>query len=86
MSDAYKCDRCGKFYEKNEFKRSQASIQGGIITGIATMTYLGVDEWFDLCDDCMKEFEKFMSGNPELLEAGKEAGEQGSKDVLMPAT
>ena len=49
--------------------------------------------WEYYCDGCDVRCEILdievignIFDNPELLEAGKEAGEQGSQDVLMPAT
>lgn len=55
MSKAKKCDRCGKFYEKNVVMKSKGSALGSIIGGIETSTKEGItDEYFDLCDDCVK--------------------------------
>lgn len=55
MSKAKKCDRCGKFYEKNVVIESKGSAFGDTIGGIKTVTKDGItDEAFDLCDDCVK--------------------------------
>ena len=55
MSKAKKCDRCGKFYEKNVVMESKGSVIGSTIGGINTATTEGkTDEHFDLCDDCIK--------------------------------
>lgn len=55
MSKAKKCDRCGKFYEKNVVMKSIGSALGSTIGGIKTVTKEGItDEDFDLCDDCIK--------------------------------
>lgn len=55
MSEAKKCDRCGKFYEENELMESKCSVLGSTIGGINTATKDGrKDEHFDLCDDCIK--------------------------------
>ncbi len=55
MSKALKCDRCGKYYEKNVLVKSKGSVIGSVIGGIYTRTKDGkADEPFDLCDDCIK--------------------------------
>ncbi len=62
MAEAYKCDRCGKFYDKNKKVTTKGRISGGIITGIVTTSKGDKDEWFDLCDDCIIAFKEFMNG------------------------
>ena len=66
MSKAKKCDRCGKFYEKNVVMKSKGSALGSIIGGIRTVTKEGItDEDFDLCDDCVKSLYEWK-GKPEF--------------------
>lgn len=66
MSKAKKCDRCGKFYEKNVVMKSKCSVIGSTIGGINTATKEGkTDEHFDLCDDCVKSLFKWK-GKPEV--------------------
>lgn len=66
MSKAKKCDRCGKFYEKNVVMESKGSAIGSTIGGIKTVTKDGTtDEHFDLCDDCVKSLFKWK-GKPEV--------------------
>lgn len=49
--NGYKCDACGRFYEKNEEKDKN----GIPVTGIGLLnTKLGVTR-YDLCDDCIHE-------------------------------
>lgn len=61
MSKAKKCDRCGKFYEKNAVMESKGSVRGSIIGGIKTATKEGrTDEEFDLCDDCIKSLGEWI--------------------------
>lgn len=61
MSKAKKCDRCGKFYEKNVVMKSKGSFLGSTIGGINTATEEGkTDEHFDLCDDCIKRLGEWM--------------------------
>lgn len=61
MSKAKKCDRCGKFYEKNVVMKSKGSVLGSIIGGFETVTKDGItDEAFDLCDDCIKSLGEWI--------------------------
>ena len=63
MAMAKKCDRCGKLYEHyptgnksqyNAIRRFQRNAVGETITCVKTLTT-------DLCQECMDEFEKFMT-------------------------
>lgn len=48
--NGYKCDACGKFYEKN----SEKDKSGIPVTGIGILNVkLGVTR-YDLCDECIK--------------------------------
>lgn len=67
MSDAKKCDRCGKFYEQNLIpfdKYGDTSIISGekvITTGITLCsTHMGQCKYFDLCDECIESFDRWM--------------------------
>lgn len=52
MAEAYKCDRCGKLYESEVEKSARKfSIMKNIRYGYTSL---------DICDDCYKEFVKFM--------------------------
>lgn len=63
---ALKCDRCGKYYEKNVLVKSKGSVLGSVIGGIYTRTKEGkADEPFDLCDDCIKSLYEWK-GKPEF--------------------
>lgn len=63
---ALKCDRCGKYYEKNVLVKSKGAVLGSIIGGFFTRTENGkVDEPFDLCDDCIKSLFEWK-GKPEF--------------------
>lgn len=63
---ALKCDRCGKYYEKNVLVKSKGSVIGSVIGGIYTRTKDGkADEPFDLCDDCIKSLFEWK-GKPEF--------------------
>lgn len=57
MASARKCDRCKKFYERNNGVKS---INGNFVRTIKICTsgpYLELD----LCDDCIKELYKFLN-------------------------
>lgn len=63
---ALKCDRCGKYYEKNVLVKSKGSVIGSVIGGIYTRTKDGkAAEPFDLCDDCIKSLYEWK-GKPEF--------------------
>ena len=57
MANAKKCDRCGKYYDKNNAK----SMNGIFVTSISIKTnpplYKRV---FDLCDECIVDLYKFL--------------------------
>ena len=62
--EAKKCDRCDKYYDKNEKHQTTGRIYGDILTGLATVSTHGeCDGWFDLCDDCLNDFGLFMQGH-----------------------
>lgn len=63
MADAKKCDRCGKYYDKNEKHETSGKIHGRKLAGVKTIDTN--DCWynhFDLCDDCLTDLFEFLSG------------------------
>ena len=50
MADAKKCDRCGKYYDKNDRKMWLYNYQG--------MCY---DKPFDICSECLTELERWFN-------------------------
>lgn len=60
MANAKKCDRCGKFYVENT--RFPVDQHGDYyIGGVMTMTTSGFHyKNYDLCDDCLKDFNEFI--------------------------
>lgn len=58
MAKAYKCDRCGKFYEKKIFKDPGLRVERKICdqTRIPPEFYLRMD----LCNECQMEIESFV--------------------------
>ena len=62
MANAKKCDRCGKYYDKNQkfkIKNTTTDFADGIkFTGVK-----GYDSsQFDLCDDCIEKLYNFLGG------------------------
>ena len=59
MAQARKCDRCGKFYEKN----LETGYKREIVTGVCFINTLdNAIEDRDLCDKCIAKFKRFMAG------------------------
>lgn len=58
MAKAYKCDRCGKLYEKKIFKDPELRVERKICdqTCIPPEFYLRMD----LCNECQMEIENFV--------------------------
>lgn len=60
MSMARKCDRCGKFYEKNSVHWFYDDVDD-IAHGVSLIgTGLAIEPKYDLCDSCIKDFRVFM--------------------------
>lgn len=59
MANVKKCDRCGKYYDKN-IQHTVKSF-GSVIAGIAFVTDRDfTDKRFDLCDDCMTKLKIWL--------------------------
>lgn len=59
MANAKKCDRCGKFYEKNH----ETGYKREIVVGVCFInTEDNSIEDRDLCDECIVKFKRFMAG------------------------
>ena len=58
MANAKKCDRCGKYYDRNHAK----SMNGNFVTSISiiTTTPAQYHRVFDLCDECIVDLYKFF--------------------------
>lgn len=80
MSVARKCDRCGKFYEKNRVKWF---FNGGSITrGINVINKNNlISAEYDLCDSCIEDFRDFMVNydDKEVDKNGEEGTERDRK-------
>lgn len=52
MSTAKKCDRCGSFYDHRDIAASELRI--------SKYVHCYGDKYFDLCDSCARDLEKFL--------------------------
>ena len=59
MSEARKCDRCGKFYEPYSEK-----------VHIHRYKYASL-EWYDLCPECNAGFVKWMNKHRKVISNGR---------------
>lgn len=63
----YKCDRCGKTYDKKPYYYDKSN--NTCIVGIGIKTAENRFEEFqsiDLCEDCLKKFIEFMENKNEV--------------------
>ena len=62
--NAKRCDRCKKFYERNEMKYKGKMIDGFCLTSWGSALCYSRK---DLCDDCLKSLDKwFLDGESEV--------------------
>ena len=64
MSSAFRCDRCKKFYDRNEEddEVKRTGFKGNKIYGMAiTDRYKNILEHFDLCPECVRALDIFMN-------------------------
>ena len=72
MAIAKKCDRCGKYYDKNT--KHKQNVRGNYYyeDGICFTTVAEVcADCKDLCDDCLEELHIFLNGAKLIMEDGK---------------
>lgn len=63
MANAKKCDRCGKFYEKNILYTKKCRNSTVHVDGICMTTTSNDNvDYMDLCDDCIHKLGLFLSG------------------------
>ena len=62
MAAAKKCDRCGKFYDRNT-RINKGLYKNEFIDGIVKTTNIGnYLNQIDLCDECLGKLDIFLSG------------------------
>ena len=64
---ACKCDRCRKYYDKNEKVHKSDSCKYTPSGIVEESTHGNYYNHKDLCDDCLEKLEKFLNG-AELME------------------
>ena len=64
MANAYRCDRCGVFFEKYDRKNNYPCIATDMLGGIV---------WADLCEKCKADLDLFMQNAPVLKNEHQEA-------------
>ena len=63
MANAKKCDRCGKYYDKNKQHPFTGSAMVSVIDGVAfTRQDGGITNCYDLCDDCITLLKEWLKG------------------------
>ena len=62
MAIAKKCDRCGKYYDKNT--EHKQNIMCFTVSGLNT-------DFKDLCDECLDKLHIFLNGAELIMEDGK---------------
>ena len=71
MAIAKKCDRCGKYYDKNTEHKQNISGRLYYEDGMCfTVDELNTD-FKDLCDDCLDKLHIFLNGAELIMEDGK---------------
>ena len=62
MASAKQCDRCGKFYNRNN-RMIKGLYKNECIDGIVKTTNIGnYLNQIDLCDECLDKLDIFLSG------------------------
>ena len=67
MSKARKCDKCGKFYEKNTVKWEDYGTRG-VACGFTINGSCTTMITYDLCDSCVEELKEFMGIKHDVVE------------------
>ena len=71
MAIAKKCDRCGKYYDKNTEHKQNISGRLYYEDGMCfTVDEVNID-FKDLCDECLDKLHIFLNGAELILEDGK---------------
>ena len=71
MATVKKCDRCGKYYDKNTEHKQNISGRLYYEDGMCfTVNEINTD-FKDLCDDCLDKLHIFLNGAELIMEDGK---------------
>lgn len=60
MAKVYKCDRCGEIFDYEHINISSISASAYVVKDISFGTASGSSVYFDLCDECQKDFVIFL--------------------------
>ena len=72
MAIAKKCDRCGKYYDKNTGYKQKVRGTYYYEDGMCFTTVTDAcADYKDLCDDCLEELHMFLNGAKLIFEDGK---------------
>lgn len=61
MARAFKCDRCGKFFTKEDFESHYGDDRNAYYL-LNTLYGCASENIYDLCVDCYKELKDWMEG------------------------
>ena len=75
MSVARKCDRCGKFYERNTIKWEDYGVRGVAYSFTINGPYTNIIT-YDLCDQCVNNLKFFMSIKHNTVKEDKNGEER----------
>ena len=75
MSKARKCDRCGKFYERNTVKWEDYGARGVAYEITINGPHFAIIS-YDLCDSCMNGLKRFMGLKCDTAEEDKNGEER----------
>ena len=72
MATVKKCDRCGKYYDKNTEHKQNINGRLYYEDGMCFTTVAEIDtEFKDLCDECIDKLHKLLNGAELIMEDGK---------------
>ena len=73
MATAKRCDRCGKYYDKNTEHKQNINGRLYYEDGMCftTTAYEINADFKDLCDECLDKLHMFLNGAELILEDGK---------------
>lgn len=63
MALAKRCDRCDRYFDRNEVTRPVSNYNGqeGLVKDLSIITTKGCSDEYDLCDECWEKFFNWMN-------------------------
>lgn len=71
MAEAYKCDRCGKYYSENKTKLTGGNCKNEVFGHVNIKGRFNWYKSYDLCDDCVRELFEFLNDKKEVINDDK---------------